>query len=132
MLLPQRCDRIAQAVESVAQRRAPLLIPVAMGAGVAAAIAPPAVDAVGATPGSFFGDLDFVGGRMSFEKLTVVGQARQLFGFDSIQCVGQRHVTKPMMMAITFAIGGDMDQLGPIAVIGKAAHEFVDKAVAVG
>ena len=82
LLLPQRCHRIAQAVESVAQRRAPLLIPTAMGAGVATAIAPPTVDAVGATPGSFFGDLDFVGGRMSFEKLTVVGQARQLFGFD--------------------------------------------------
>jgi hypothetical protein len=37
---------VAQPVERIAQRRAPLLVPTWMSAGVAAALPPPAIDAV--------------------------------------------------------------------------------------
>src|SRR3990172_9143035 len=43
-------QRVAQPVQRVAQGRAPLLIPVRMAARVAAAVAPPAIEAVKAAP----------------------------------------------------------------------------------
>ena len=43
-----------------AERRAPLLVPARAAAGVAAAVAAPALDAVGAAPGGVLDDLHFV------------------------------------------------------------------------
>src|SRR6478672_5156494 len=66
-------DSIAQAVERLAQRRAPFLIPLGTAAGVTPAVAAPAFDAVGAAPRGVFDDLDFVQRRILREVSAVVG-----------------------------------------------------------
>ena len=61
----QRDEGVAQLVQSLAERRAPSLIP-ALLAAVAAAIRAPALDAVYAAPGGVFDDLGLVlGGNCS-------------------------------------------------------------------
>ena len=49
--------------------------------------------------------------------LAIVGQTGKLIGLDIIQRIGQGHVTVSMMMAVTFAVGGDIDQLGILVFI---------------
>src|SRR5207237_7700558 len=71
-------QRVAQPVESIAQRGAPRLIPAGMAAGVAPAVAPPTVDAVKAAPRSFLDDFHLVRGRMPFQVFSVIRESRQL------------------------------------------------------
>ena len=82
-----------------------------MAAGIAAAVAPPAVDPVNTTPGGVFDDLDLVGRRVAFEELAVVSELRQAMGLDVVQRVSQRHVAKAVMVSVAFAVGGDVREL---------------------
>ena len=52
---------------------------------------------------------------MLFEIFAIVGELRQLLDFDVVQRVGERHVAEAVMMAVAFAVGGDMDELRPVA-----------------
>ena len=49
-----------------------------------------------------------------------------------MQGVGQRHVAVAMMMAVGFAVGGDMDELIPVAAVVNALSEPVREAFAAG
>ena len=67
LLLGERSDGVAQLVESLAQGRAPLLVPAGLAA-VAAAVGAPALDAVGAAPGGVFDDFALELGRKLLEE----------------------------------------------------------------
>src|SRR5215510_8417788 len=116
--------------ERIAQRRAPLLIPTGMTAGIAAAITPPTIDAMETAPRSLLDDLHLMRRWMPFEIFSVVGEPRELLGFDGVQSVGERHVAEAMMMAVAFAIGGDMDELWPPTVLVESADEPIDQVFA--
>src|SRR5439155_19933600 len=77
-LLETCCGRIAQPVHGLAQRHAPFLVPIWIPAGVAAAVARPALDSVRATPCGTFPDLSFVLRRVPLEIFAVVGQFREI------------------------------------------------------
>src|SRR2546427_13046662 len=59
---------VAQRVDRLAERRAPGLRPPGLLAHAAAAVGPPALDAVRAAPRRPLGDLDFEGRRMPFAE----------------------------------------------------------------
>ena len=125
-------EAVAQVIERLAQGRAPRLVPAGLAAGVAAAVGVPAADAVRAAPGGVLDDLDFVGRRVDGEVLAVVGELRQLVGFDVMQRVGERHLALEMMVAVGLAVGGDVHELRPAAVLGEAADQAVGEAFAIG
>ena len=99
-----------QPVERLPERAAPALVPVAPVA--AAAIGTPALDAVCAAPGAVLMDLGFPLGRVELEKLAVVRQPDVWVLGQAIEDVSQRHVAVGMMMAVRFAVGGDVHELG--------------------
>src|SRR5262245_2624691 len=103
-----------------------------MAARVAAAIAPPAVDAVKTAPRGFFNNLDLVGRRMSFEVFAIVRKLCQLIGLDGVKCIGKSHVAEAVVMAVTFTVGGDMDELGPLAVIVEGPAQPIRQMLAAG
>ena len=51
-------------------------------------------------------------------------------GLDVFERVGQRHFAVVMMMAVGFAVGGDVHQLRPVAAVGKAAQQPVGEMLA--
>src|SRR5205814_10571232 len=67
-----RNNFIAQPIERVAKRGAPVLVP-ACASAVAAAVFHPAAHAVRTTPGRSLVNLDFVRGWMTLEILAVIG-----------------------------------------------------------
>src|SRR5580704_14983913 len=67
-LLKDRHEAVAQPIHGLANRSAPPLVPAAVHAGVASAVASPALDAVGATPRTVFENLHFFGRGMPFEE----------------------------------------------------------------
>src|SRR5262249_41611346 len=73
LLLAQLGRPVAQPVEGVAERAAPVLAP-AEPPRVAAAVRPPALDAVDAAPGGALLDLDLQAWREALEELAVVGE----------------------------------------------------------
>ena len=128
--LEDRDALVAQPVERVAQRRAPLLIPSRAAAGAAAAVALPAPEAVVAAPRGALGDLHFVRRRRGGEKLAVVRDARQLLLVDVVERVRQGHVAVAMMVAIRLAVGGDVDELRMIAPFAECAEEAMREVLA--
>src|SRR6185295_15313837 len=106
---------VPQAVEGLAQRRAPGLVPSRVRVRLAAAVAPPALDAVRAAPRCRFDDPDLVFGRVLFEELAVVREPAAPRLGDRPQRVGQSHVPVTMMMAVGLAVGSDVDELGAAA-----------------
>src|SRR5438552_1945913 len=68
----RRNNLIAQPIERVAKRGAPVLVP-ARASAVAAAILHPAAHAVRTTPGGSLVNLDLVRGWTTFEILAVIG-----------------------------------------------------------
>src|SRR5215471_12625311 len=61
---------------------------------------------------------------MLFQVLAIVGQPGQFVAFDVMQCIGERHVTVFVVMAIRFAISGDVDKLWPgTALAGKSRQQ---------
>ena len=103
-----------------AERLAPMLVPAGMPAGVAAAVLAPAVHAVGATPRTGLVDFGFVRGRMPFEGFRVNRQARVFAGLDGMQRVCQGHVAMAVVVAVGFAVGGDVHELSVAAAVIEA------------
>src|ERR1035438_7356068 len=118
-------------IERLAQRSAPSLVPTRLAAGVAAAVGVPAAHAVGTTPSRVLDDLDFVSGRIDGEIFGVVRELGELVGFDVMQRVRERHLALEMMMAVRLAIGSDVHELRPAAVLGKTADQPVSEAFAI-
>src|SRR5262249_50190901 len=118
-----RVDLAAQPVEGLPQRAAPRLAPAGMGAGVAAAVLPPALDTVGAAPGAVLEDLRHVTGRMALEVLAVVGEPGRALRLEAAQDVGEPHVPEAMVVAVGFAVGRDVNELGPAALVRKRPFE---------
>src|SRR4030095_7077769 len=103
-----------------------------MAAGVTAAVAPPAIDAVKTTPGGLFDDVRLVCRGMAFEVFAIVRKLRQLIGLDGVQGVGEGHVAEAVVMAVTFAVRSDMDELGPVARLGERTDEPVGQILTAG
>src|SRR5262249_54144200 len=99
-------------------------------AAVATAVDHPTTDAVDTTPGALLMDLDFVSRRMLLEILAIVGQPPQLVALDVVQRVGQSHFAVPVMVAVGLAVGGNIDQLTPLASIAESAHQAIGQALA--
>jgi len=103
-------DLLADGVEAAPERRAPTLVPVRLAAGVAAAIARPAPDAVRAGPRGPLPRVrevedDLVLRRLQVQVLRVVDEpeasARPLRGEE----VRQAHVGKRLVVTVDLAIG---------------------------
>ena len=109
-------ELVLQRIERLAQRRAPLLVPVA-------AILQPQSDRQRSTPcaapGAVLVDLDFPLGRVKLEELAVVGQPDVRVLGQAIEHVRQRHVAVGVVMAVRFAVGGDVHELGVFAARGR-------------
>jgi hypothetical protein len=73
-------------------------------------------------PGGVFDDFNFVSGRIDGEVLAIVGELRQLFGLNMVEHVSERHVTLEMVVAVGFAVGGNVHELLPATVGGESAH----------
>src|SRR5262245_1723989 len=103
-----------------------------MATRVTAAIAPPAIDAVKTAPRGFFNNLHLVRRRMSFEVFAIVRKLCQLIGLDGVQGIGESHVAEAVVMTVTFTVRGDMDELGPVALIVKGPAEPIGQMFAAG
>ncbi len=110
-LFGERSGGVAEVVEGLAEWGAPLLVPAGLAA-VAAAVGAPAFDAVGAAPGGVFDDLGLPRGRKFLEELAVVGEAGLVAVFDGVHGVGEGHLAVLVMVAVAFAVGGDVGDLG--------------------
>src|ERR1700730_5898309 len=84
-----------------------------------------------AAPRAVLHDFHKMVGRITLQKLPVIGEFRQLVVFDTLQRVRQRHFTKAMMVTITFPIRSDMRKLWPSSSVGKAADQTIRKPLAV-
>src|SRR5260370_40111254 len=122
---------VAQPVHCLPQRRPPMLAPGATSAGVAAAIALPACHPMHATPRALFDDFHFMRWRVLGKVFTVVGDTCQLVALNVVERIGEGHVAVGIMMTIGLAIGGDVNQLRPPAVVIEAAEQAVGKVLPV-
>ena len=68
---------------------------------------------------------------MRGQILAIIGDARELVAFDVIQRVGERHVAVRMVMAVGFAIGGDVHELGPGTAVVEAAEQAMGKTLTI-
>ena len=127
----ERSGGVAQEVEGLAQGGAPLLVPAGLAA-VAAAVGAPALDAVDAGPGGVLGDLGLPLGRELREELAVVGEVGVAVVLDPVHGVGEGHLAVLVMVAVTFAVGGDVGELGFAAGVGGVWAEAVKQAAAEG
>src|SRR5258706_3257670 len=80
-----------------------------------------------AAPGTVFENLDFVRRRIAGKELGVIYDAGQFVRLDVMQSVGQSHLAPRMMMPITLAVGRDVHQLRPVALVGQPAHQSIGK-----
>ena len=129
-LLVEGRQRVAKCVERLAERGPPVLTPCGVGLRPAAAVAPPALHAMGAAPGRGLDDPDFVRRRVGLEKLGVVRQARPPGLLDGVKRVGERHVAVTVMVAVGLAVGGDVHELGALARVVEGPHEALGQVVA--
>ena len=60
----------------------------------------------------------------------MVGQRREALTLDLLERGGQRHVAEPRVVAVRFAVGRAVDELGPGAVLGQAAAQPLDQHLA--
>jgi hypothetical protein len=116
------------------QRGPPLLVPAGVGPGAAAAVAPPALDAVGAAPGRHLADPDLVDRREALQVVPVDRDLGQAALLDVAQGVGQGHLAEAVMVPVGLAVGGDVDDLGPASLphaAGEGAGEAIGELLAV-
>ena len=125
-------EGVAEPIQSLAQRRAPGLLPVARPTRTTSTVAAPALDSVGATPGRVWDDLHLVRGGMLLQVRPIVGEACQVVRLNIIQRIGQGHLAKAVVMSIRFSIGRDMHELRSGMLGAKRADEPVSKVLAVG
>ncbi len=106
---------IAQKVERIAQRSTPGLVPSWLATGMTAAVTNPAADAMHATPRTAFAefaiaDLNFKLGRMTIQKVGVVGCCKTTRGRVNFERVSQAEFAKLVMMSVGLTIRGNIDQ----------------------
>ena len=104
---------IAQPIQSLAQRHAPFLIPIAMASRVASTIAVPAFDAMRTAPCTAFPDFGFTRRAMALQVLAIVGDHSGIVALDLMKRIGERHVALLVMMAVGLPVCGDMNDLRP-------------------
>ena len=100
----QRRDCVAQLIQRLPQRRAPLLVPAAVAA-IAAAVRAPALHAMHAAPRSVVGNFALVLRWKLLQEVRVVGQLYRLVVLNQPQSIGQGHFAVAMMMPIGLAVG---------------------------
>ena len=107
-------------VESVAQGAAPFLVPVRPAARGASAVAVPASDTVGATPGTAFAvevlQEDFVLRREFLEIPAVVDRHHVVLGGVAVVEPGRAHVAERFVVPVAFTVSTDAHQLRVFAV----------------
>ena len=64
------------------------------------------------------------------EVFAVVGEPGELALLDIFQGVGEGHFAPTMLVAIGFAVRSDVDELIPVAGVGKSAGDPVRKLLA--
>src|ERR1700681_1161982 len=84
-----------------------------------------------AAPRAVFHDFDKMVGRIALQKLAIIGELCQLFVFDALQRVSQRHFAEAMMVTITLAIRSDVRKLRPSSNVGKAAESTIRESFAI-
>ena len=89
---------------------------------IATAIALPPLHPMLATPGSVFGDPDFLGRRVLVEVLSVNRKLRLTGGLDTVNAVRQGHVRPLEMVAVCFPVGRNMNKLGGASLFGKCTQ----------
>ena len=109
---------VTQPIERKTQGRAPFLVPFSVAATrVATTIRPPTLDAMHARPRGIFVNLGFILRGEHFEILRVIREFGERFFFNKIQTIRQSHFAQAVMMPVTFAIGGNIDQLRLVVVV---------------
>src|SRR5574337_266487 len=129
-LLIARSQHIPEPIHGLPQRGPPGLVPSRMPPGVAAAVASPSLQPVGTAPRGTLHDLYLVGRRILLQVLAVVGEASEIIGLKVVEGIGQRHLPKPMMVAVGLAVGSDVDELGPGSRLGKGIYEATGQVFA--
>jgi hypothetical protein len=102
-----------------------------MAAGVAAAVVAPAPDSMGATPRRCLKDLDFIAGREVLKELAIVGEGDAVGVLNVAKAAAERHLAELVVVTVAFAVGGNMNQLGAVAVWYKTGHQAIRKGVSV-
>jgi hypothetical protein len=88
---------------------------------------------VGAAPGGVLEDICLVRGWVPLQVFAVVGEFGQLMGLDVIEGTGERHLAVAVVVAVGFAIGGNVHQLRPVSpVVGETAQQAVRQGFALG
>ncbi len=121
---------IAEPVEGLAKGLAPFLVPTGTGAGVAATVALPPAYAVAAAPGRSLDDLDLADRVVCSEERPIVRDPRQLALIDVVERVGECHVAVAMMVTVGLTVGGDVDELGPLAAVREGVEQPVCEVLA--
>ena len=99
-------------------------------AAVAAAVGAPALDAVGAGPGGVFSDLGLPGGGEFLQELAVVGEGGVAFVFQPVHGEGEGHLAVFVVVAVGFAVGGDVGELGAVMRAGGLGLEAGEETLA--
>src|SRR5438093_116616 len=60
---------------------------------------------------------------MPLQVFSVIGELRLVFAFDVVQSIGQGHFAVLMMVAISFTVGCDVNDLRPPPAVGKSGDE---------
>ena len=69
--------------------------------------------------------------RMLFEKFSVVGKLGDSALVDFVEGITQSHFAIVMVVAITLAIGRDVDELVALTCVGKATQKAIGETLAV-
>ena len=83
---------------------------------------------MGTAPGGVFGDLGLPSGREFLEEFAVVGEFGLVLVLDPVHGVGEGHLAVAVVVAVAFAVGGDVGELG--FVIAGGCVEAGDEAAA--
>src|SRR5207245_7770300 len=98
---------VAQPVDRLAERRAPGLRSPGLLAYPAAAVGPPALDAVRAAPRGPLGDLDLEGRWMPLAEGGRAGERDPRLAAERAQREGQRHLAEAVVVAVGLAVASD-------------------------
>ena len=110
LLLKNGGQGVTQAIQPLAERPAPGLIPARAPAGAASTVLAPSADAVRAAPGALGQELHLPGGTMPLQVGRQVRHLESLAqGLPAEEC-GQTHVAKLVVMAEGLPVGRDQDQ----------------------
>ncbi len=74
-------------------------------------------------PGRVFEDFHLPLRRVLLQKVTVVGKGNSGGRRDQVERIGKSHIAVSVMVAVGLAIGCNMHQLFPLAVVGEPRHQ---------